>query len=463
LRATSGVWDQDYFPADEHDRIEHLFFRYLICRSSLWDMVRSYLDYRERFPDATTQTKAFVIGFDAALHLAFYASLLVDTFVDEEMGVAKLNEAYPRSGIPADTFDEIFRSVTSPRNTGALEAAWLLFRRETDDETSTLRQVAAADPRYAERVREARVLHARARDNLSSILRKKSFLLPRTTNYVRHTAVSYAARRVGEIFGSNLYAARAILFRSVGDIKVPLVEPIELSREQIQRVLSSLRPGDVILTFTAGYMSNIFLPGEFKHGIVFVGSPEQRRRAGLVPDRLVALPESERMRIAGHIDRATLPSGQDADVVESVAEGVIFNSLEHLMRTHINRMAVLRPRLSDEERVEALTTVFRLVGNRYDFRFDFNDASAQCCTELIYRALHGRGSIRFSLVERMGLQTLSADDVDANQLDRAGDFDFVLLAEENPAAPGHASVETGRSGEARLRALLGRERGGRED
>jgi hypothetical protein len=76
-------------------------------------------------------------------------------------------------------------------------------------------------------------------------------------------------------------------------------------------------------------------------------------------------------------------SGLKADVIEAVAGGVIFNSLDLLLDTHINRMVVLRPRLSVEETREALTIVFALLGADYDFKFDFNDGSYLCCIEVI--------------------------------------------------------------------------------
>ena len=42
-----------------------------------------------------------------------------------------------------------------------------------------------------------------------------------------------------------------------------------------------LQPGDILLTYTGGYMSNLFLPGSFKHAITYVGDNQQRKKAGL--------------------------------------------------------------------------------------------------------------------------------------------------------------------------------------
>jgi len=143
-------------------------------------------------------------------------------------------------------------------------------------------------------------------------------------------------------------------------------------------------------------------------------------------------------------------------MIEAVAEGVIFNDLEHIMDTHINRMLVLRPRLSDAEKAAFLVGVFSYLGDGYDFRFDFADASRQVCTEVIYRAINGMGSIDFELTLRAGHVTLSADDIVNYHLYSAKEaFDFVLLVESAPNSKDHAALlYTGSEGEDRLEALM---------
>jgi hypothetical protein len=141
-------------------------------------------------------------------------------------------------------------------------------------------------------------------------------------------------------------------------------------------------------------------------------------------------------------------------MIEAVAEGVIFNDLEHIMDTHINRMLVLRPRLSDAERAAFLVEVYSYLGDGYDFRFDFADASKQVCTEVIYRAIDGKGSIEFPLTERGGHETLSADDI-ANYHLNSEAFDFVLLVEPDPdSKTNEALVLVGPEGEDRMKALM---------
>ena len=210
-----------------------------------------------------------------------------------------------------------------------------------------------------------------------------------------------------------------------------------------------MKPGDVILTFKTGYMSNIFLPGAFKHGITYIGLPAERRAAGVVAT-------TQTPRLAANLRRGRIAGGYPADVVEGVAEGVIFNSIEKIVRSPMGRLAVLRPRLTVEERVRQLTTVFGFLGCGYDFRFDFNDAAFQCCTEVIYRSLNGLGPIRLPLTPRMGRQTLSADDLCRHVFKQeASPFGLVLLAVRDPSRPGgHARIVSGAEGLNALRALF---------
>ncbi len=77
-------------------------------------------------------------------------------------------------------------------------------------------------------------------------------------------------------------------------------------------------------------------------------------------------------------------------------------------------------------------------------------------TEVVYRALDGKGSIEFALVERAGHPTLSADDIANNYLAARGkSFEFVLFAEETPNSQAHrARIWVGDVGTRRLAELM---------
>jgi len=150
-----------------------------------------------------------------------------------------------------------------------------------------------------------------------------------------------------------------------------------------------------------------------------------------------------------------MPDGSRADLIEAVAEGVKFSNLDTILDTHVNRLLVLRPLINDAERTAFLAGVFAYVGDPYDFRFDFADASRQVCTEVIYRALNGKSQIDFKLTSRAGHPTLSADDIVLYHFATPGHFKIMAFAEEDPDHGDHrARVWTGTAAEQRLRARM---------
>jgi hypothetical protein len=96
-----------------------------------------------------------------------------------------------------------------------------------------------------------------------------------------------------------------------------------------------------------------------------------------------------------------------------------------------------------------------LLGSDYDFKFDFNDGSYQCCTEVIYRALNSRGGFHFNLIKRMGALTLSADDIlDYHFSMDPAPFDVVFYAEKRPGSRGNkARIYIGEEALKRLKDL----------
>ncbi len=456
LIKTFGLKERGHYISTEHDKIENLLFRYLACRESLWDMINFYRGYMKDFNGSEEQIKGFIIGFNAATHLAHYSSLLVSTFAEEPQVISKLNEAYYRSGIPRGTYDTLFDSVTSVDNIEVLKTAWQLVSDEMADQSSMLFKISKSDPVYRNLLKQINDYYDKSIRQMQYILEENSLFLPDIANRLRQTIIVIKAKEAKDKFGDNLYAARGILFVNVSRIRSPHSTNIVFTSKQLQKIKSMLQPVDIILTFSDGYMSNVFLPGKFKHGITYVGSPEQRAAVGLSPENVCNVPECKIEKLSNDLKYTSLPSGYDADLLEAVAEGVIFNSLEQITDEHLGRMLVLRPHLKTDEKIKYLTTVFLLLGSGYDFKFDFDNASYQCCTEVIYRALNGVGPIRLSLTRRMGTETLSADDIIHYFLTSGKDaFDFVLLAEENTKTEDHrAVILTGKKGKERLAKLM---------
>jgi hypothetical protein len=439
-----GDWvNRGYFSVAENERMEHLLFRFVTSHSALWDIAAAYQNTEASFDDPVLDTKAHVVSSQASLFLASHSAFLVSEFAQDPVAIAEMNEAFYRSEIPRDTYNELARGISSKRLL-RLKRAGALSARELADPDSELSRLAASDARYGELVELNEALQTVAEARMRAALETKGSSAPKV------------ARETDEFVGNQIYAARSILFKDVSRLKSPTARLIRFSDAQKAQVHEQLRPGDLILTYTAGYTSDVFIPGAFKHGITFVGSPAQREQAGLIPETLPAVATDARDRLAAHVAQASLDNGKPADMIEAVAEGVIFNNLTHIMDTHINRLLVLRPQLTPAERTDFLIEVFSYLGEEYDFRFDFADSTRQVCTEVIYRGIQGKGEIAFALTARAGHETLSADDIVLYYLNTHPEaFQFLLYAEEDPEGKDHqALILSGEAGVQRLRELM---------
>lgn len=439
-----GEQGRDYFNARETEKIEGLLFRFLAIQTTLWDMVNSYGGLDADFPADELDTKAHVLSITATLLMASHTAFIVARFADEPIAIAQLNEAYFRSEIPFGSYDRMRVNATLPDLLESVTKTKKLYSKEMADPQSALATLANNDAEYASLIAQIPALQEATEARLQQV----------SKYYPSHSNAEKLARKDAEKQHKTLYALRSFLFKDVSRLKNPAAHVVVFSDAQKQEIFSLLEPGDLVLTYTAGYMSDVFIPGAFKHGITYIGTPDDRESIGVSANALPPDVRFDTQELAVNLQLSSLPDGTQADMIEAVAEGVIFNNLEHIMKTHINRMLVIRPRLSDAERAAFLVEVYSYLGDGYDFRFDFADATYQVCTEVIYRAINKKGSIDFELTERAGHETLSADDIVNYHLDSEA-FDFVLLVESNPDSKNNeALVFTGPEGENRIEALM---------
>ena len=452
LHARGGWHERGYFTASEHDAIEGLLFRFVVNHAAFWNELDRVGGPELVSVGASDRPRAHVLALHAGLALAQSSAFLVAEFIDDPVAIAKLNEAFPRSEIPADTYERLRLAITSPERRDLLAAMWELHEREMQDPESSVAQLAASDSAFAALLAELPALHASAAARIRAVRERHSLVAGAIDESLRHSEVAALGRRATRDLGSASYATRALLFKDVSRIKRPSAQPLVFSPDQKRQIHSQLRAGDILLTYTTGYVSNIFIPGEFKHGITYVGGARERAAAGLDASKPPESARGSALRYAENLSRTELSDGARADLIEAVAEGVKFSNLDHILDTHVNRLLVLRPRLSDAERAAFVAGVFAFVGDPYDFRFDFADASRQVCTEVVYRALDGKGGIRFALTSRAGNPTLSADDVVHYHFSTGGEhFEIILFAEEDSDFDdGRARLWPGEAGARRV-------------
>ena len=142
LRDQFSVRERGYFSPSEDEAARQLLISYWMARTALFEVVLSYRDAADILPPL--QPARFLIGYAAALLLVDAARFLRENYHDQPVIRAKLNEPEPHFGIPAESYDTVQRSLTSPVH------VWHLYHavRYHEEQAAELHAL-AADPLLA--------------------------------------------------------------------------------------------------------------------------------------------------------------------------------------------------------------------------------------------------------------------------------------------------------------------------
>ncbi len=369
------------------------------------------------------------------MQITYSDSQFLLMFHDDDLSRAALNRAYPLAGIESGTYNAILETSLDPANLDARDAAWHFFSREIES-PGGIGKAVQTDAGIRDMADGIRRYHTYGEESINRLLGRRGVVFPAFENRIRK---SLAAGVLKEAADSGLAGLKALGHFSLSALRPlsrsPFASPTDFTKEQQELMRTLIKPGDLLLTYSSGYLSSLFFPGVFKHGIVYIGDDLQRETLG--------------------IDRSWRRSARRNDLIEAVGAGVIWNDLERVVGQKVTMVAVLRPVLSQEQRRAFLQGVYDFLGQSYDLRFDFMCPKRVCCTELIYHTLNGLGGIQFPMVQRFGMPTLSADDMLKYYLTGAdGTLELIFLGVPERGAGNSGLVLVGSDADMRLRSLL---------
>ncbi|HOY68457.1 MAG TPA: YiiX/YebB-like N1pC/P60 family cysteine hydrolase [Candidatus Ozemobacteraceae bacterium] len=213
------------------------------------------------------------------------------------------------------------------------------------------------------------------------------------------------------------------LFTWVGDTRIKKKQTRLIKPEQVDAMEQVMQPGDIIIERQNWYLSNVFLPGFWPHGALYIGDAH-RLAAFLDADPAVKAYYAKRS-FKGFLDwlQKTYPekynqytaspekSTHPPSVLEAISEGIVLNSLRHTC--YADYVSVLRPRLPKLDIAKAIEAGFYYNGRPYDFAFDFYTESDLVCTEFVvkcYAPFRGKKGLVFQTETAMGKQAVRADE-----------------------------------------------------
>jgi len=449
--------NHEYISNGQSDLLLSLLLRYLQKRKSLFDMVNFYSDNHGETQEITA--RGILLAMNGSLINHYYDSRFVALFLEDDEIKKLLNARWRSYDIGKNSYRKMFKRVTSPKRIELYKKNWQVYQSCLNTNYWAINRLLKKDERFAKLDRLFAGYRLDTNQQVGFILKETGFFIPELRNTVRHSWVADITVATKDELDGYVDSLRGVVYDGVGKLKNPIAKPVKFSAQQIADIKARLLPGDIILTYALGYMSNLFFPGKFKHGIIYVGSKKQRLDAGLTDEALMnsAVSNNQLKILRKRYMQDTTVNGRNVDVIEAVAEGVKYSSLENIMHTHVNRLVILRPKFSRDERVEFLLSAMKCIGIPYDFEFDFNEESNLCCTELLYRSLNNRGGIDMDLSCQHGHWVLTADDIVYYFFKNSGSkFEFILVADQDPndKISNKAYVQFGENGEKYLQKIM---------
>lgn len=382
FEAGLAAGERSYYRPEDDDEIRRMLVNYLSLRAALLRTVWHYQRHAE-IEDERLRLRVLLLHYTAAAVAYDYAARFVLAFdgPDNERARRKLNEAEPRWDLPAGTYDAIRANLAHVAHRKWLEQGWQNYH--------------ATRPRWE----AARLYRDGHYETFHAAIRTAGENTARLSERLLRYKLQTAVADVGRFTRGGWYRASSAVSTLIGDARIrePRGHAGLVAPAQVVALRGKLRPGDVVIERRNWYLSNAFLPGYWPHSALYVGTAEELRALGLEQDP----------RVAKHFEAFARrdASGHAPCFIEAISEGVVFTSIEHSVG-EADSVAVLRPRLTDEQRREVIARAFSHAGKPYDFDFDFFSADKLVCTEVVYRAL---GSyVDLPLVEIMGRKTLPA-------------------------------------------------------
>ncbi len=366
-----------YFKPDQDERIKEWFTKFLTLRGSLWEIIDEVHEQATiSIQDIKTDNeyRLFILGFVAACQVVRLDRLLLERVATHTFIQRKLNEEVPENNIEPKQYTKIFEAFVDVGNAHKIIQALRFLDRKRRKVGSLL-----DDEEVGHFVR--------------GLPQYRSYLDEHKRNYLKRSVefFKHAFRRRGARIKQQ---TQFRLLEASGRV---LAECVNKSNKQVthetrQQLRKYLKPGDVFVTRHKYALTNIFLPGFWPHSAIYVGTESEREALGVeLPQRLY-----EKWQ-------------DDICTFEALKDGVRLRTLESTLS--VDGFVVLRPNISEQSVKQAIERIIAHEGKKYNFDFDFFRSDRLVCTELTYRAYDEIEHVKFSLKDRAGRPTLSAEDL----------------------------------------------------
>jgi hypothetical protein len=165
----------------------------------------------------------------------------------------------------------------------------------------------------------------------------------------------------------------------------------------LKEIKSKLEPGDILLKRNDWQATNIGISGFWTHTGLYIGSLEELDKYFSDVEALKGKKISEKLKVMDEKRHAALIKNSDLSVIEAIEEGVVVKPLGNIAK--VDYFSAVRPRISKEEKMNAILKAYSFIGRPYDFFIDLESNDAFICTEVIYKSYEK--SITFEVEKKL--------------------------------------------------------------
>ncbi|MFO8054163.1 MAG: YiiX/YebB-like N1pC/P60 family cysteine hydrolase, partial [Bacteroidales bacterium] len=205
---------------------------------------------------------------------------------------------------------------------------------------------------------------------------------------------------------------QAPVMERVGDMKIGDVYlkdgletegPRDMTLDEIEPYLKKFKPATVFFTNSRRYISSEFIPGQWKHSVIYLGTREQ-----------VENYFGENCEILDFL-APYYSSGNEYLILDSNADGVQIREFDQL--SNLNEVSVLNSMIGfsinrpKPQKKQFLQYAFGQLGKPYDYDLRSDDSTNLYCSELVKRSLKSIGIEITTFSQTIGRTITSPDDL----------------------------------------------------
>lgn len=202
-----------------------------------------------------------------------------------------------------------------------------------------------------------------------------SLLFPRKIKYVDDVRM-FAQRPLIKWFG-KLKIEDFPMIDSIGANK-----EIDISYDELLQIIKELTPGTIFVTRTRNYAISEFIPSQWEHSGIYLGTKEQ-----------VAKYFGRESSLYHRLD--TLMNDSEIFVLDSTDDGVQVHPMKKLSNmmeiSYLTNFASFSFNQSAPEKALFIEGALRYLGREYDYDWITEDDESIFCSELLYHALNTVG------------------------------------------------------------------------